>query len=102
MSIEALKAAQAYAKASMPGEGGGVESAGKSAPSFADMIKDAVVDTREALATSESQSISAIKGEAELVDVVSAIAAAEVTLETVVTVRDRVINAYQEIMRLPM
>jgi flagellar hook-basal body complex protein FliE len=41
-------------------------------------------------------------GKAELVDVVTAVANAETTLETVISLRDRVITAYQEIMRMPI
>ncbi|GAB4523291.1 MAG: flagellar hook-basal body complex protein FliE [Parvularculaceae bacterium] len=102
MSIEAIKAAQAYAKAQTGGPG--AEGAGDAvgAPSFADMVKDAIGDAKETMAVGEATSIAGIKGEAELVDVVSAIASAEVTLETVVAVRDRVISAYQEIMRMPI
>ncbi len=35
-------------------------------------------------------------------DVVQAVSNAELTLQTVVAVRDRVVNAYQEIMRMPI
>jgi len=38
----------------------------------------------------------------ELVDVVTAVANAETTLETVVALRDRMISAYQDIMRMPV
>ena len=41
-------------------------------------------------------------GKAELVDIVTAVANAETTLETVISLRDRVITAYQEIMRMPI
>ena len=40
--------------------------------------------------------------EAELVDIVTAVSNAEVTLETVMAVRDRVIAAYQEIIKMPI
>jgi flagellar hook-basal body complex protein FliE len=39
---------------------------------------------------------------AELVDVVTAVTQAEITLETVTAVRDKVISAYQDIMRMPI
>ena len=39
---------------------------------------------------------------AELIDVVTAISSAEASLETVMAVRDQVIAAYQEIMRMPI
>jgi len=40
--------------------------------------------------------------QAELVDVVTAVSAAQTSLETVMAVRDQVISAYQEIMRMPI
>ena len=43
-----------------------------------------------------------VTGEAELVDVVTAMAAAEVQLESVIAVRDQVIKAYREIMQMPI
>ena len=41
-------------------------------------------------------------GKADLNDVVQAVTNAEVTLQTVTAVRDKVLNAYQEILRMPM
>ena len=43
-----------------------------------------------------------VSGEGDIVDVVTAISAAEMTIETVVSVRDRMVSAYQEIMRMPI
>ena len=44
----------------------------------------------------------AIAGEADVTDVVMAVTNAETTLQTVVAVRDRVMAAYQEILRMPI
>ena len=41
-------------------------------------------------------------GDAELIDVATAVSAAEITLETMVAVRDEVVRAYQEILRMPI
>lgn len=71
-------------------------------PSFAEMIGDALEGARDAGLAAESKTIAAVKGEANLHDVVAAVSNAEVTLQTVVAVRDRVISAYQEIMRMPI
>ena len=53
-------------------------------------------------ALGEEKIANQVAGKAELVDVVTAISAAESSLETVMAVRDQVINAYQEIMRMPI
>src|ERR1700754_4448575 len=63
-----------------------------------DSLKSAVQTGREA----EELSLKQISGEADLKDVVTAVANAEHTLETVVAVRDKVLNAYQEILKMPI
>ena len=50
----------------------------------------------------EARGMDYVQGRADVVDVVTAVAETEVLLETVVTVRDRVIQAYQEILRMPI
>jgi flagellar hook-basal body complex protein FliE len=44
----------------------------------------------------------AIQGQANMIDVVTSVSSAEASLETVIAVRDQVIQAYQEIMRMPI
>ena len=46
--------------------------------------------------------MGALTKETSLVDIVTAVTNAEVALETAVAVRDRVIAAYQEIIRMPI
>jgi flagellar hook-basal body complex protein FliE len=43
-----------------------------------------------------------VAGKADIVDVVNAVNSAELTLDTVVAVRDKVIAAYQNIMQMPI
>ncbi|MGD9637703.1 MAG: flagellar hook-basal body complex protein FliE [Alphaproteobacteria bacterium] len=69
---------------------------------FADMVKNVVEDTVEANRASEKLSMQAIAGEADLREVVAAVSNAEMALETVVTIRDKVTAAYQEILRMPI
>ena len=70
--------------------------------SFSDFLKDKAFDVLETMKTSETTSAQAVTGEADLTDVVQAVTSAEVTLQTVVALRDRLIGAYQEIMRMPI
>ena len=58
---------------------------------------DQVVATQKA---SEVQSAKAIAGTAEITDVVAAVTQAELTLETVLAVRDKLVSSYQELMRI--
>ncbi len=103
MSIDALRAAQAYAQAARTAVAGGADASAEiSKPNFGDLVKTAIADTASSLKAGEAAAAQVAQGEASLVDVVTAISAAEVSLETALAVRNRVIEAYQEIMRMPI
>lgn len=70
--------------------------------SFSDFLKDKARESIDTLRTSEKMSAQAVTGQADITDVVEAVTSAEVTLQTVVAVRDRMVSAYQEIMRMPI
>lgn len=59
----------------------------------------AVVDTSQ---HAEAQSMKALAGTGDITEVVAAVAKAELALQTTVAVRDRVVQAYQDIMRMPI
>src|SRR5437899_1784253 len=50
----------------------------------------------------EAASLNAVTGKADMSEVVTAVTNAEVALQTVTAVRDRVIQAYQDILRMPI
>lgn len=70
--------------------------------SFGDVLAQATRDTVGAMRKGEDMSALATVGKADLTDVVQAVTNAEVTLQTVTTVRDRVVSAYQEILKMPI
>jgi flagellar hook-basal body complex protein FliE len=72
------------------------------AASFAAVLEQTLVDARDTGARSEAASLQAISGKASLQEVVEAVNAAEIALQTVVAVRDRMISAYQDIIRMPI
>ncbi len=69
---------------------------------FSDMLREATESAVSSLREGEAQSLRAAAGTADINDVVMAMGKAEMTLQTVVTLRDRVIQAYQEIIRMPI
>lgn len=69
---------------------------------FASTLRGMAEEVVGTLNEGETQSLKAAAGTADLTDVVTAMSKAEVTLQTVVTVRDRVVQAYQEILRMPI
>jgi flagellar hook-basal body complex protein FliE len=50
----------------------------------------------------ENKAMQAISGEGNLTDVVTALSRAELALQTATAVRDRVVQAYQDIMKMPI
>ncbi|WP_341704975.1 flagellar hook-basal body complex protein FliE [Ferrovibrio sp.] len=88
----------------LTGPAAGTE-AGQARPAaggFGAMVREALQDTVDASRQSEAVSAKAVAGKADVTDVVTAVTSAEMALDTVVAVRDRVISAYQEIMRMPI
>lgn len=75
---------------------------GDDAFSFGAMIKGAIDSVVKTQKTSEAVSAQAVVGKADLTDVVTAVTDAEMTLQTVMSVRDRLVSAYQDIMRMPI
>jgi flagellar hook-basal body complex protein FliE len=70
--------------------------------SFSDALASAVKSATETLHAGEAASAQGASGKGDIVQVVNAVTAAELTLETVVAIRDRVINAYQDIIKMPI
>lgn len=61
-----------------------------------------VKDFAETVAKSETVAADFMAGKADPHSVVEALAAAELAVETAVTLRNQVIEAYQELMRMPV
>lgn len=70
--------------------------------SFADLIQQSVQESVQTMKAGEEMSAKAVTGEADITDVVQAITSAELKLQTVTAVRDKVISAYQDVMRMPI
>lgn len=95
-------AISAYANSSTIGNKAGSGAGNDDGVSFSDFLRKQATDSIDTLRNSERMSAMAVTGEADLTDVVQAVTAAEVTLQTVMSVRDRMISAYQEMLRMPI
>lgn len=103
--ITPLAAAKAYAatqKTLGPDAGMGLQAAAPSGGGFGEILKSVMSDAVKTSRHAETQMANQVQGKADLVDVVTAVSSAEASLETVMAIRDQVINAYQEIMRMPI
>ena len=92
--------ASAQAKVDKASSFGGSEGAG--GLGFGDMVKQFMGDAVASSKHAETVMTAQTQGKAELIDAVTAISSAEASMETVMAVRDQVISAYQEIMRMPI
>lgn len=72
------------------------------AGNFGDTLQNVLRSTLDSAKKGDAASLQAAQGKANLVDVVTAVTESEAAIETLVAVRDRVIAAYEEIMRMPI
>lgn len=96
----AANAAAAYANTAgrIASDGMGPRESGD----FSAVMEQAARSTIGTLRKGEDMSALAAVGKADLTDVVQAVSSAEVALQTVTAVRDKVVTAYQEILRMPV
>ena len=73
-----------------------------SGPSFGDLLKNAIGDVVDGGRKADSQTDAMAAGKANVMDVVTAVAETDVKVSTLVSVRDKVIQAYEDIMKMPI
>jgi flagellar hook-basal body complex protein FliE len=81
---------------------GAAGAGGEGGSSFGAMLKDALNSVAESGHKSDAQTQAMVAGKADMVDVVTAVSETEVAVETMVAVRNKVIEAYQSIMSMPI
>ncbi|MCX7357498.1 MAG: flagellar hook-basal body complex protein FliE [Alphaproteobacteria bacterium] len=101
MAIDPVSAARAYQQAAQAMQGGGATGGGEGVD-FGSLVQDAIRQAGAGAGQAEQQGLAVASGQGDIVNVVTAIAAAETQLQTVIAVRDQVISAYQEILRMPI
>ena len=69
---------------------------------FAKLLGQAVQGVVDTGKVSDAKAMELVNGKGDMVDVVTAISQTELAMDTMVAVRDRVISAYEEIMRMPI
>ena len=104
MAIPAAAAAAYRAAAQMgtTAATSGITPANVPGGNFSDFLSGALKDSINTMRQGEHAASQQVQGKANLVDVVQSVNAAELTLDTVVAVRDKVVQAYQSIMNMPI
>ena len=101
MTTSITGAVQAYDKMLRQGGSAGMEARDSGGADFSAMLRRAAERAADTVLQGENQTIQAAAGSADLTEVM-AVSKAEMTLETVVTLRDKVVQAYQEVLRMPI
>jgi flagellar hook-basal body complex protein FliE len=104
MAIPAATAANAYAalaqlRSPTAGSGGGDGTGG---PDFGAVLKDVISGVTAVSRNSDMQAQAVAAGKANMIDVVTAVAESETAIQALVSVRDKVIAAYEDILRMPI
>jgi flagellar hook-basal body complex protein FliE len=97
--ISAANAYASLAKLTSPAAGIG-RSPETEGPSFGAILKDALGSVMDAGRKSDAQTVAMASGKANVMDVVTAVAETDVAVSTLVSVRDRVIQSYEDIMKM--
>ena len=88
-------AARAYGTTAAGGDGTAV-------PDFGATLQRAIAGAVSTGQTADQQAMAAIAGKGNLTDVVTAVSRAELTLQTATAIRDRFVQAYQDVMQMPI
>jgi flagellar hook-basal body complex protein FliE len=105
MALTSINSAiQAYNTAAKSLRDPAAGAAGETAPTldFGSLLQQGADAAISAGKKSEEVSKQALSGKADVRDVVAAVNNAELTLETVVAIRDKVIAAYSDILKMPI
>ncbi len=92
LTVTPSSAVNAYARVQ---NGAGADGSG-----FGDALAEALGSVVDAGHQADAQSVRAISGSGDLTEVATAVSRAELALQTALTVRDKVVQAYQDVMRM--
>jgi len=109
VDAKAINASMAYADALNrakdigPGAIGAEVDALKSGQQdFSSMLEDVAKSAIEGTKSGDDAGIRAAAGQIDMIDVVTAVTNAEITLQTVVAIRDKVVESYEKILQMPI
>jgi flagellar hook-basal body complex protein FliE len=96
MVVTPSTAAEAYARTA------GAGASGDASGSFGDAVTQALDQAVQTGHAADDQAMQALSGQGNLTDVVTAVSHAEMTLQAATAIRDRVVQAYQDIIKMPI
>lgn len=98
MAINVGEALNAY-RSTLKGLEGDSAPAKATGGGFGDILGNMLNDSVDSLKNADKVSLAAVQGKASINEIVTATSSAEMALQTVVSIRDKLVTAYQELMR---
>lgn len=95
-------AAQAYASLARLTDASAAAKGNADAGDFSSMLRDVLGAIHEAGRKADVEAQAMAAGKTNIIDVVTAVSESEVAIDAVVAVRDKVIQAYEDIMKMPI
>lgn len=102
MPVGPAQAAALYSAAGSAAAPGGVADAEAAGGGFGAAMQRALQGAVELGRSADAAATQSLAGQGSVSDVVLAVARAELALQSAVAVRDRVVAAYQDVMRMPI
>jgi|LNFM01.2.fsa_nt_gb flagellar hook-basal body complex protein FliE len=102
MSVTLANVAATYAQMQKAAVAPGMEARSAGASDFSKLVSEAAEATVNTMKQGEAASVLGLAGKIDLSQVVTAVSNAEVTLQAAVAVRDKVVQSYLEILRMPI
>lgn len=102
MDVRAALAGRLYADAQAPTRPTPQAGQAQQGYSFGRALQDSAMETLRAVQQGEQTAKAGLAGKADAHSVVQALAQTELAVETATTVRDKVVEAYNEILRMPV
>ncbi len=97
MVVDAISGVNAYQQAIKTASSGG-----SAAQSFSDMVNQTIDESMISVKNAEKMGLRATTGEVSVEELTTAISEAELSLRTMVAIRDKIVSAYQEISKMPI
>lgn len=102
MSISFQSAVNAYNQAANMAKNVTPSATQDGAKEFANVLQSTVNGAMQDIRKAETYSAKALVNQADITDVVMSVNKAETTLQTVIALRDRLVTAHQDIMKMPI
>lgn len=98
LTVTPSSAASAYARV----QNGALDGGAGDENGFGNVLARALNGVVSAGHQADAETVKAISGSGNLTDVATAVTRAELALQTAVSIRDKVVQAYQDVMRMPI